>query len=87
MMVTPMQDRNNPDHTITLVVVHNRNKIRILSIFPKIFKGKHVGYNDVVQFKEHVRHATIEFENPTSVQIDGETYLNVKSVEVNAATE
>ena len=87
MMVTPMQDRNNKEHTITLVVVHNKNKLRILTIFPKIFKGKHVGYKDVVEFKEHVRHAVIEFERPTSVQIDGETYLNVKKVEVKAAAE
>lgn len=87
MMVTPMQDRNNPEHTVTLAVVHNKNKFRLLSKFPKIFEGKHVGYTDIVEFKEHVRHAVIEFETPTSVQIDGETYLNVKSLEVNAATE
>ena len=87
MMITPMQDRNNPEHTVTLAVVHNKNKFRLLSKFPKIFEGKHVGYTDLVEFKEHVRHAVIEFETPTSVQIDGETYLNVKSIEVNAATE
>ena len=85
MMVTPMQDRKNPEHTITLAVVHSNNKLRILTIFPKIFKGKHVGYTDVVEFKEHVRHAVIEFERPCAVQIDGETYLNVKHVEVNTA--
>lgn len=87
MMVTPMQDRNNKEHTITLMVVHHKGKFRILSLFPKIFTGSHVKYKDVVEFKEHVKHATVEFDRPTSVQIDGETYLNVKVVEVNAATE
>lgn len=87
MMITPMQDRRNKEHTMTLVVVHNKSKLRILTLFPKIFKGNHVKYNDVVEFKEHVKHATIEFERPTSVQLDGETYLNVKVVEVNSCCQ
>lgn len=87
MMITPMQDRCNKEHTVTLVAVHNKSRLRILTLFPKIFKGAHVGYNDVVEFKEHVKHAVIEFESPTSVQIDGETYLNVKKIEVNTSAE
>lgn len=83
MMITPMQDRNREDRSLTIAVVHEKNKFRLLSIFPKIFTGGHVGYKDSVTFLT-TKHAKVEFEHPVSVQIDGETYLQVKEYEVFA---
>ena len=83
MKVAPNQDRNREDEMLTLVVVHHKNRMKLLSIFPKIFKGEHISYTDVISFFE-VRHAKVEFERPVSIQIDGETYLDVKEYEVFA---
>ncbi|MCR4955876.1 MAG: diacylglycerol kinase family protein [Lachnospiraceae bacterium] len=83
MMVAPMQERSAKDHSLTLVVVHAKHRSRLLSIFPKIFEGKHVGYTNYVSFF-NVKHAKVEFDRPMPVQIDGEVYLNVKEYEVFA---
>ena len=42
-----------------------------------------MGYKDSVTFLT-TKHAKVEFEHPVSVQIDGETYLQVKEYEVFA---
>lgn len=81
MMITPMQDRNNEEQTLTIAVVHQKNRFKLLGIFPKIFTGEHVGYKESISFLT-TRHAKVEFEHPVSVQIDGETYLQVKEYEV-----
>ncbi|MBQ7076772.1 MAG: diacylglycerol kinase family protein [Lachnospiraceae bacterium] len=87
MMVTPMQNRNNPNHTMTVAIVHSKGRFALLKTFPRIFKGTHASCSNVITFIENVRHVTVEFEEPTSVQLDGETYLNVKTIEAKAATE
>ena len=83
MMVAPMQNRLDEDGMLTLVVVHQKSRLRLLSIFPKIFKGEHVTYADTVSFL-CVKHAKVIFDRPTSVQIDGEVYRNVQEYEVFA---
>jgi diacylglycerol kinase family enzyme len=83
MKVAPMQERLDEENWLTLVVVHQKSRFRLLSVFPKIFKGEHVGYTDVVSFFK-VKHAKVTFEHPVSVQIDGEVYRNVQEYEVFA---
>ncbi len=78
MMVTPEQDRLNKEHELSFVVATCKSRIKLLTIFPKIFKGEHVKHTDVfhaVRGKE----VTVEFDKPTALQIDGETVLAVTS--------
>lgn len=77
MMITPQQDRLNTEHVVSSVVVHDAGKLKILTVFPKIFKGKHVSHTDIYEVKlgHEIR---VEFDKPCALQVDGETYLNVK---------
>ena len=77
MMITPQQDRLNEEHLVSSVVVHDAGKLKILTVFPKIFKGKHITHTDIYEVKlgHEVR---VEFDKPCALQVDGETYLNVK---------
>lgn len=81
MMITPMQNRMDEQGSLTLAVVHEKNRWKLLSIFPKIFRGGHTKYTKVISFYQ-VKHVRVAFEHPVSVQMDGETFLNVKEYEV-----
>ena len=76
-MITPKQDRLNEEHVVSSVVVHDAGKLKILTVFPKIFKGKHITHTDIYEVKlgHEIR---VEFDKPCALQVDGETYLNVK---------
>lgn len=81
MMPTPDQDRLNGEGNISVLVFHNSGKIKTLTIFPSIFSGKHLkhsGSTEVLVGKD----ITVEFDAPTSLQIDGETLLGVKKYRV-----
>ena len=84
MMITPGQDRLNTERSVTLMVAHDLSRLRILTIFPSIFKGGHVKYNKYVQFFEG-HEITVRFNRPTALQIDGETVLNVSEYTVLSA--
>lgn len=82
MMITPKQDRLNEEHVVSSVVVHDSGKLKTLIIFPKIFKGKHITHTDIYEVKlgHEIR---VEFDKPCALQIDGETYLDVKYYSVS----
>ena len=82
MMITPDQDRLNSEHVVSSCVVHDSSKLKTLIIFPKIFKGKHVAHTDIVEIKT-CHEVSVEFDKPCALQIDGETYLDVKSYSVS----
>lgn len=84
MMITPGQDRLNTERSVTLMVAHDLSRLRILTIFPSIFKGGHLKYNKYVQFIEG-HEITVRFNRPTALQIDGETVLNVSEYTVLSA--
>ncbi len=77
MMITPKQDRLNEEHVVSSCVVHDSSKLKTLIIFPKIFKGQHIKHTDIYEVKlgHEIR---VEFDKPCALQVDGETYLNVK---------
>ena len=76
MMITPEQDRLNSDRDLSFVVVTCKSRLKILTIFPKIFKGGHTKHTDV--FKVFTgKKVEVEFDRPTALQIDGETVLAV----------
>ena len=76
MMPTPEQKRNSG--TLSTMIFHNSGKLKTLMIFPSLFKGEHIKHTkhvDILEGKE----ITVEFDRPTSLQIDGETILGVTS--------
>lgn len=77
-MPTPHQSRTSEDGTLSVMIMHGCGKMRTLVIFPKIFKGTHVKHGDVVEILTG-KSITVEFDRPVSIQIDGETILNVTS--------
>ena len=82
MMPTPDQQRLGADKKLTLMMFHGTGKIKTLMIFPSLFKGAHVKHKkavDILCGKE----ITVEFDRPTSLQIDGETILGVTSYTAN----
>lgn len=84
MMITPAQDRENKDKSLTTGVFFKSGKIKTLIIFPTIFKGTHIKYTDI--FKQFTGHnITVEFDRPASLQIDGETIKNVTKYTVKSA--
>lgn len=84
MMITPDQDRNNDDGTLTVVIAHNLSKLKILALFPTIFKGNHIKYKKNVDIHKG-RNISVKFDIPTAMQIDGETVLGVKEYNVKTA--
>ena len=51
-------------------------KLKTLMVFPSIFKGEHVKHTEMCQVLTG-REITVEFDQPTALQIDGETILGV----------
>ncbi len=84
MMIAPDQDRNNDDGTLTVVIAHNLSKLKILALFPTIFKGNHIKYKKNVDIHKG-RNISVKFDIPTAMQIDGETVLGVKEYNVKTA--
>ena len=83
MMFTPDQDRLNPNHTVSVMVVHTVGKLRLLTIFPQVFKGTHMKYRQYIDlFEGH--EVEIEFFEPTSLQIDGEPFGRLTKHRVKA---
>ena len=86
MMACPAQDRLNEDGTVSLMVMHHPFNLKVLTVFPTIFKGEHVKYTKIVeQFKGY--EIVVEFDRPTALQIDGETITQVLSYKVWATPE
>ncbi len=81
MFVTPEQDRFDTEGKVSFGILHNSSALHTLMIFPSVFQGKHVTHTK--QFEVHTGHEiTVEFDRPTSLQIDGETVLGVTSYTV-----
>ena len=76
MIPTPGQHRLGKKKTLSIMVFHGSGKLKTLCIFPSLFKGKHIKHKDVVEIMTG-KDITVEFDRPTSLQIDGETILNV----------
>lgn len=75
MMIAPPQDRTKD--TITMVTLHSAGRFRGLFIFLSVFKGKHLKYKKNIDLLQGHR-IEVTYDKPTSIQIDGETFRNVK---------
>ena len=74
MMVAPDQKRGT--HELTLVIIHSKSRMKIITHFPKIFKGKHIKYKDIVEVIKG-KNIKVSFDKPCSLQYDGETVKDV----------
>ncbi len=81
MMIAPDQKRNNPEHKLTFAILHAKSPLKILPVFPTVFKGKHVKYTKLVRMMVG-HHIKVEFDSPSVLQMDGETIENVSCYEV-----
>lgn len=76
MKIAPEQDRNNPQHTVTNVVIHGTGRLKTFIRFTKIFSGEHTKYTDMVDIRTG-HEVRVVFDRPCALQIDGETVKNV----------
>ena len=76
VMIAPAQDRLNEGKNLSLVVVHSKSRLKLLTVFPKIFKGKHTAHTDIFKLFEG-KEIEVELDRPIALQIDGETILGV----------
>ena len=82
MIPTPRQDRNSGK--LSVMLFHGAGRIRTLCVFPSIFKGEHVKHTKMVAVHTG-KEITVEFDQPTPLQIDGETILNVTRYKAKTA--
>ena len=74
MIPAPHQVRGSDK--ISLMVFHCFDKLKTLIIFSKIFKGEHIKHKKNI-FEISGKTITVKFDQPRTVQIDGETIKNV----------
>lgn len=82
MMAAPAQDRTSPEGTLSVSLFHNSGRIHTLLVFPKIFKGEHVKSKITTILTG--TNITVEFDEPRTLQVDGETVTNVKKYTVRS---
>lgn len=81
MMPTPDQVRNSGE--LSVMVFHKAGKLRLLTIFPSLFKGEHVKHTKYVSvFKG--KEITVKYDEPRPLQVDGETIVDVPECTVKA---
>lgn len=86
MIATPEQDRCNAEGKLSLMMFHGAGRLRTLCVFPSIFKGEHVKHTKMVAVHTGYE-ITVEFDQPTPLQIDGETILDVTSYTAKSAVK
>lgn len=85
LMCAPDQNRLNKEKTISFVLANTRSRLSLIPVFLGVFKGTHVKYKKIVHvFTCH--NVSVQFEKPTSLQIDGEVLLNVKEYRIETAS-
>lgn len=82
MMITPSQDRLNPEKTVSSAVWYGTSKLGILPRFPSVFKGEHVKYTKSFEIRTG-HEVKVVFDRPQALQIDGETVKQVTSYSVS----
>lgn len=83
MMPAPNQDRLNPDHTVSVMVLHNINKFGLMPLLPTIFKGTHIEHTKNVDILVG-KSITVSYDVLSTVQIDGEVIPGVTEFSVQS---
>ncbi len=82
MMIAPDQDRLS-DH-LTVVICTCRSRLRVLKMFPTIFKGEHIRNTKMIKVFTGKR-IRVKFSRPCAAQIDGETVSSVTEYTAESA--
>ncbi len=80
MMMTPDQRRDSGK--ISVLAMHGGSRVKVLSVFTKVYKGDHVKHKDMVEVIEGYD-VTVEFSKPHIMQIDGEVITDVLTYSVH----
>lgn len=72
--ISPNQDRNHPDEEMIFIIAHNLPAFKALIVFASIVIGKHFKFTKNVTAISG-KDFTVEFSQPTPIQIDGETVV------------
>lgn len=78
IMPTPNQHREDTTQKLSVMVVHDINKLHALVRFPSIFKGEHVRHKKYIDIFEG-NTISVTFDRPTPLQIDGELIRNASA--------
>lgn len=84
MMPAPKQSRRNVCGQISVMIFHGCGKLKTLSIFPSIFNGEHVKKQKNVTIMQG-NEITVRFDQPRTLQIDGETIKDATEYTVKSA--
>lgn len=84
LMSAPGQDRLNEKHIVSVVVMYGSSRLKSLLVFPSMFKGKHIKRTEMIEVLEG-HEISVRFDKPASMQIDGETILDVVRYDVKLA--
>lgn len=82
LMVAPEQDRCDAEGKVTVVVYNGRSRLKSLMCFPKLSSGKLKSVKMLTMLTG--KDIYVEYDEPTALQIDGETVRDVKSYTVKA---
>ena len=74
MMPAPNQARNSGE--LSVMVFHIKSRLRLLTLFPSLFKGEHIKHEKHVSVFTG-KDITVKYDVPTPLQVDGETILGV----------
>ena len=83
MMAAPSQDRNDPEHKVSVLVFRGKIRLQVLMVFSKIFTGEHL-LNQKMCILHSGKDIKVSFDSPRPLQIDGETVLGVTEYTVKA---
>ena len=83
MMAAPDQDRNDPEHKVSVLVFRGKIRLQVLLVFSKIFTGEHLK-NKKMCILHTGKDVKVSFDSPRAVQVDGETVLGVSEYSVKA---
>ena len=76
MMLTPDQDRKSEDGKFSVLIAHSLGSLKIATLFPSIFKGKHIKYTKYIDI-HRCESMTVKYDRPCDLQIDGESISGV----------
>lgn len=83
MMPAPRQDRFDPSGRVSVMAFFCRSRLKALTAFPDIFKGKLAEDPGICAVRQG-RRIRVRFDRPCALQIDGETVKDVTQYEVFA---
>jgi diacylglycerol kinase family enzyme len=73
-MIAPTQERTSGK--LSVMVMHGGTRVKALTLFAGLGKGSHIKCKEIVEIIEGDE-ICVEFDAPSSLQIDGEVYLDV----------